>query len=457
VTNLLRGQTFRITETIFLKLLAIVYLVAFASLWPQIVGLVGANGIAPAAETMIAMHADYGWHAYLEVPSLFWLAQTDWALKALCAMGCVAALFLLLGVFVRPAAISAYILYLSLVSIGEPFTSFQWDALLLETGFLAIFVGAPLLPLAYRFLVFRLMFESGLVKLTSHDPNWSNLHALRYHFFTQPLPTPLAYYVQHAPGWLLDSLTLAVLLIELLAPFLLFAPYRHIRQTAVAILILLQIGIALTGNYAFFNLLAIALCLWGLDDECFSHTKNLRLIHASQAVMSANVPVAALLLLGILQIFGFRPSFLESFEMVNPYGLFAVMTTSRIELVVEGSEDHVNWQAYSFPYKPGEVTRGLPWVAPYQPRLDWQMWFAALGRPEGNLWAQTLVYRLLMGQPEVLKLLEPAPFKKPPHFIRIQSYRYTFAAPLQRRLNGEIWQRTLEGTWFGPVPGDQKN
>ena len=445
-----RGQIFRSPETVFLRLLGLIYLIAFASLWPQIVGLVGTNGIAPAAETLLAMYGDYGWRAYLDVPSLFWLAPKDWGLTALCGLGCVAALFLIFGRIVRTTAIAAYILYLSLVSIGPPFTSFQWDTLLLETGFLAVFSGSPLLPLAYRFLLFRLMFESGLVKLTSHDVNWRNLHALRYHFFTQPLPMPLAYYVQHAPEWLLDSATVAVLSIELLVPFFLFLPSRRVRRVAVSFLVLLQVVIALTGNYAFFNLLAVALCLWGLDDDCYSRLKNRRLAFRPPAAF-VNFPVAALLALGLLQIFDLQPPLFNSFEIVNPYGLFAVMTTSRVELIVEGSDDSVNWRAYSFRYKPGDVRRSLPLVAPYQPRLDWQMWFAALGDPQQNPWAQILVYRLLSGQPEVLGLLEPSPFARPPRSIRIQAYSYTFTDPALRRRDGSVWQRTFLGTWLRPI------
>jgi len=445
-----RAQIFRFPETAFFRLLGAIYLIAFASLWPQIAGLIGANGIAPAAETLLAMRSDYGWPVYLEVPSLFWLAPKDLCLTALCALGCLAALLLIFGLFVRSSAFAAYILYLSLVSIGQPFTSFQWDALLLETGFLAIFAGSPLLSLAYRFLLFRLMFESGLVKLTSHDVNWRNLHALRYHFFTQPLPTPLAYYLQAAPDWVLDSGTLSVLLIELLVPFFLFFSSRHSRRAAVALLVLLQVLIALTGNYAFFNLLTVALCLWGLDDECYSRLKNWRLAFRPPAAF-VNLPVAGVMTLSVLQIFDLQPSLFSSFEIVNPYGLFAVMTTSRVELIVEGSDDLSNWRAYSFRYKPGDVSRNLPFVAPYQPRLDWQMWFAALGSPPQNLWVRTLVYRLLLGQAEVLALLEPPPFGKLPHAIRVQAYSYTFTEPAERLHTGNIWRRTLLGTWLEPT------
>jgi hypothetical protein len=290
-----------------------------------------------------------------------------------------------------------------------------------------------------------------MVKLTSHDVNWRNLHALRYHFYTQPLPMPLAYSMQHAPDWLLDALTLSVLLIELLTPFFVFAFPRRIRIVAVSLLVVLQIMIALTGNYAFFNFLAMALCLWGLDDGCLAWFRKWRPVSPLRFGRALSVPVAAIMALSVLRIFDLGPSFLDAFQVVNRYGLFAVMTTSRIELIVEGSDDRSSWRPYAFPAKPGDVRRGLPVVAPYQPRLDWQMWFAALGQPDRNPWARALVYRLLLGQKEVLGLLEPPPFGKPPHFIRMQAYNYTFTPAEGRRKDGSVWQRTLLGTWLGPL------
>ncbi len=449
-----RGQIFRITESVFLRLLGFVYLAAFGSLWPQMAGLIGANGVSPAASTLAAMHADYGWRAYLYVPSVFWLFQSDAALQWICALGCVAALLMMMGVVVRSAALGAYVLYLSLVTIGQPFTSFQWDALLLEAGFLAVFAGSALLPLAYRFLLFRLMFESGLVKLTSGDVNWRNLHALRYHFFTQPLPTPLAYYFDQAPGWLLDGLTLSTLVLELIVPFFLFAYPKRVRQTAASLLVILQLFIALTGNFAFFNMLTMALCVWALDDECFGRWPKWSLPPVARFPKTLNVAVGAVITLSLLEVFALAPPFLESFEIVNPYGLFAVMTTTRMELVIEGSNDDVHWVPYEFPFKPGPVTRPLPVIAPYQPRLDWQMWFAALGQPESNVWTRTLVFRLLAGQKEVLSLLEPTPFAKPPRSIRIQAYSYSFTDEGERKRDGAIWRRKLLGIWFGPVTLD---
>ncbi len=372
-----------------------------------------------------------------------------------------------LNIFARAASIVCFVLYLSISVIGEPFTSFQWDALLLEAGFLAIFAGAPLLVWAYRLLLFRLMFESGWVKLASGDPNWRNLHALRFHFMTQPLPNPVAYYAYHLPGRLLDVFTGLTLVIELAAPVLLFFPAK-VRKIGVALLMLLQVLILLTGNYAFFNLLTLALCLWGLDDSAFALLErmlrwrfprtfrlNLRVFHET-----GSAAAALLMVLGGIQLIDqLSPSrtlnrplaSLQPYEIVNSYGLFAVMTTTRPEIILEGSNDQIEWREYQFPYKPGNTHRSLPWVAPYQPRLDWQMWFAALGNYPGNPWVGNLIYRILTGEPAVMKLLGPPPFSSPPRYMRAVLYNYDFTTERDRAKTGAVWQRKQTAQWFGPV------
>lgn len=465
-------STFELTEQLFLRLLGLIYLAAFASLWPQVSGLIGSRGIAPAEQLIEAVRSGVGSGAFWEIPSLFWFFGGDSALVWFCILGCIAAVLMICGVFWRVAAAACFVLYLSLVVIGEPFMSFQWDALLLECGFLVLFTGAGWLIWAYRFLLFRLMFESGVVKLASHDPNWRNLHALRFHFMTQPLPNPLAYYMYRLPPWMLDSMTAVTLGIELGSPFLLFCP-RRARQVGVGLLILLQVAIILTGNYAFFNLLALALCLCGLDDRTFAPLArvlrwrplpflDLQLPGARAWRASGNIAIALLVFLGAMQVMdmlGFHNrrmfatplSIIAPFEIVNTYGLFAVMTTTRPEIVLEGSDDQVNWREYSFPYKPGNPHRALPFVAPYQPRLDWQMWFAALGDYRSNPWVSELIFRLLTGEKSVLGLLDPAPFEKPPRFIRALLYEYDFTQPLARARTGAVWQRSLKGVWFGPV------
>jgi hypothetical protein len=402
---------------------------------------------------------------------VFWFFTSNQTLQWCCILGCISGLLLVAGVLSRLPAVVCWMLYLSIVSVGAPFSNFQWDALLLESGFLAIFTGAPWLVWAYRFLLFRLMFESGAVKILSGDPNWRNFRALRFHFLTQPLPNPLAYYAYRLPTRTLDFMTAATLVIEFAAPFLLFGP-RRLRQIGVALLMFLQLIIILTGNYAFFNLLTLALCLWGLDDQTFEPLGRLlrRTFPAPGAWTNrfsylrpvSSVILAFLMFLGALTLVSmFKPgavrfarpalAVLSPFEVVNTYGLFATMTTTRPELIIEGSNDQVNWREYSFRYKPGELHRGLPQIAPYQPRLDWQMWFAALGDVQENAWVRNLLYRLMTGEPAVTGLLDPPPFQTPPRYMRVLLYDYTFTTPAERERTGAVWQRELRATWFGPV------
>ena len=276
----------------------------------------------------------------------------------------------------------AWIAYLSLMTIGQDFLGYQWDALLLETGFFGLFV-APMrwldrarnAPQPMRaavwlmlWLLFRLIVASGAVKLTSGDPTWTSLTALTFHFETQPLPTPIAWYVHHAPAWVLKVQCASVIGIELFAPLLMFGN-RQLRIAGVALLVGLQAVIALTGNYAWFNLLSAALCVFMLDDAMlgYSPPDARRHLSARVAVVIAaavTLPVSILAFawsLGV-QPPGSRPLVLLTrtvapFHVANRYGLFAVMTTTRPEIIVEGSEDGQEWRPYEFRFKPGDLRR----------------------------------------------------------------------------------------------------
>ena len=456
---------YALTEAVFLRLLGLVYLVAFGSLWPQILALSGSHGIVPAERIIQSLKQGGDMWAFIYAPTLFWFGISDRLLVTCCITGCFASLGLIIGRLPRSFAGLCFVLYLSLVIVGQPFSSFQWDALLLESGFLALFARTPLLVWAYRLLLIRLMFESGLVKLLSGDPNWRNLHALRYHFLTQPLPNPIAYYVHRAPPLVLDGMTFLALALELVAPWLLLAT-RRVRYAGVILLIFLQLMILLTGNFAFFNLLTISLCCWGLDDSVFSPFSDWlrRAQPISRIYINRTLQTFLMLLIaiGALQLIQFvAPSFgrpitrifnvAAEWQIVNRYGLFAVMTTTRPELVIEGSDDEVTWREYGFRYKPGELHRGLPLVAPYQPRLDWQMWFASLGSYGENPWVGNLLIRILTGEPAVTKLMEPPPFGHPPRYVRVLRYDYDFTRPSDRARSGAVWQRSLESVWLGPV------
>jgi len=440
---------------IFLKALGAIYLIAFVSFGAQADGLIGAHGILPAGRYLEAVHAALGARAYWDVPTVFWINSSDLALGIGWMAGAALAVVLILGYFRRVCLIALFILYLSVSSAGQDFWSFQWDILLTEAGFLAIFLDAtPGRAWLFRWLLFRLMFMSGVVKLASGDPTWRNLTALSYHYETQPLPTPIAWYMDQLPGWFQRASTAVVLLVELGVPFLIFGP-RKVRRWAAGLLIGLQVLILLTGNYTFFNWLAIALCgLLFMERPAPGGPAPTRTHAAVTAgLMALVISAGGLQLLETFSfpVTGWARSYLEwisPLRIVNGYGLFAVMTTTREELVVEGSSDGSDWRTYEFRYKPGDVKRAPPWVAPYQPRLDWQMWFAALGNVRDSPWFYNFAGRLLEGSRPVLGLLERNPFpESPPRYLRVVAYDYRFTDFAERRKTGAWWKRERLGIW----------
>ncbi len=485
-----------LTRWLFLRLLGIVYLCAFASLWPQIPGLIGAHGILPVPQLLFAVSHAIGPERYRLFPTLAWLHASTGFLDFLAGAGTLLSILLIAGVASGPVLLLLWAFYLSLATAGQDFLAFQWDILLLEAGFLAIFLAPwrsiipawklrPASALAasppkaivwlLRWLLFRLTFSSGCVKLLSHDPTWRNLTALEYHYQTQPLPTPVAWYAFHLPAWFQKCSVAGVFIIEILVPFLIFAP-RKLRFAGCAILVVFQLAIAITGNYAFFNLLTIALCLLLLDDQFLrrvlpgtiarrlpssliplrrSRVKRFGIVVLTAVVLSASVETLAATLFGSQNTPGWANEavgWLEPFHIVSTYGLFAVMTTRRAEIVIQGSNDGTEWRDYEFKYKPEDLDKEPRWVAPYQPRLDWQMWFAALGSYQENPWFEDLMARLLEGSKPVLALLGRNPFPDaPPRYVRALVYDYTFTRFAQRRSTGDWWQRQLLGIYFPPA------
>jgi hypothetical protein len=318
------------------------------------------------------------------------------------------------------------------------------------------------------------MFSSGVVKLASGDPAWRNLTALEYHYYTQPLPTRVAWYLHLAPAWFQHTSAAFMFFIELVIPFLILAP-RLWRFVGGGFLILLQLLIALTGNYAFFNLLTLALCVLLFDDAFLARFFPRALEERLRATTSpprrsplrhwVTVPITLIILAaGLLQLadvlaIQWLPpsafqllSDLQPLRISNSYGLFAVMTTTRPEIVIEGSNDGDTWLDYDFRYKAGDLRRAPRWVEPLQPRLDWQMWFAALGDYRGSPWISQLMLRLLQGSPPVLALLERNPFpQSPPKYLRAMIYDYEFTTWSERQAEGVWWSRRLLGAYFPPV------
>jgi predicted DCC family thiol-disulfide oxidoreductase YuxK len=458
----------------FLRGLGLIYLAAFASFAVQAKGLIGSHGILPLGTFVAAAHRQFGADAYWNFPMIFWLDWSDGAIQAVCWGGVISSLLLTANILPRLNLVLLYVLYLSLFYAGQIFMSFQWDLLLLEAGFLGIILSIATKPGIWllRWLLFRFMFLSGSVKLLSGDAHWANLSALAYHFQTQPLPTPLAWYAHHLPVNFLMACTIMTFIIELGLPFLIFLP-RRLRFFAAAGFLLLEFLISLTGNYNFFNLLSMLLCLALFDDAAlkFALPKKLsRLAERRAPSVKPHKPVAfAVIVLatliafvGSLQIFATYgnppPNALRWAEfavapwrIVNGYGLFAVMTTVRDEIVIEGSDDGVNWKEYGFKYKPGDVMRPPLWNIPHQPRLDWQMWFAALGTRYENPWFTHFLQRLLQNVPEVTGLLGGNPFAephKPPRFVRALLYDYRFSTAEEREATKAWWVRRLEGVYY---------
>ena len=450
----MRGPMVRIpTARLFLRMLGGIYAIAFLSFGVQAMALVGSGGILPAADFLLAVRAGAGEAAVRELPTLLWLNSSDAAITALWIVGALAGVTAAAGFRPRIALAACLVLWLSVCAAGQDFLAFQWDYLLAEAGFLAIFADhTPVRIWLFRWLIFRLMFFSGVVKLASGDPNWRNLTALHYHYETQPLPTPLAWFMYQLPMWFQKMSTAFVFFAELAVPFSFFGP-RKVRRIGAGITVLLQLLILLTGNYTFFNWLAIALCLWLVIEPDRALPRALPHRAVSAALAGFIALVSALLFIDLFNVpmppaGGAILHTVAPLRLVNSYGLFAVMTTTRAEIIVEGSADGENWRAYEFPFKPGDPLRMPPVVAPYQPRLDWQMWFAALGSYQQNRWFVNLMVRLLQGNRTVLGLLSYNPFPNaPPRYIRARLYEYHFTRFGERGW----WRREERGMYFPPV------
>ena len=486
--NDVRPPTYFWAQRWFLRALGLIYLIAFVSLWVQVEGLVGSDGVSPVNQFLPAVYERFGRSAYSLLPTLCWFNSSNGFLHFLCSGGVVLSLLLIVGIAPALSLVALFVFYLSLILAGQTFLSFQWGILLLETGFLSIFlapwriwprelfwwpgaaipataVSRPALFLL-KFLLFKLMLMSGVVKLTSGDNSWWNLTALDYHYWSQPLPTVFGWWADKSPEWFKHFSVAFCLVVESIVPFFICAP-RRLRLIAAGLMIFLQFVIALTGNYCFFNLLTIALCLLLIDDAVVASLCRGALLrrirstatqrraynglsrYAAIAVIIVTLPINAWLIFTAFKPDTEWPRLLavaygrvETFRIVNGYGLFRVMTKGRDEIVIEGSADGFDWLPYEFKWKPGDVMRAPGWCAPHQPRLDWQMWFAALGTPRENPWLGGLIVQLLQGSPDVSRLLAKNPFpREPPRYIRAMFYRYRFTTLREHRQTGAWWKR----------------
>jgi hypothetical protein len=468
---------YRLVAALFLRLLGLFYLIAFVSLGSQVQGLAGSQGIIPIAELLADFAMRSGIERYIQVPTLFWLNAGDATLNLAIIAGCAAAVLILLQRWTRPALVAAYVLYLSFYHACQPFLHFQWDGLLLEAGFLAIFLtpNSRVVILLFRWLLFKLRFMSGLAKLTYNDPAWSGLTALDTYFEVQPLPNPLSWYAHQLPEWLLRAGTAGTLAVELLVPFMMFLP-RPWRFAAAWLTILWQVLIILTSNHNWFNFLTIALCLFLFDDRALQRVlpgailKRLdwRTRPKPRTDILSRGALAGLagmiLVISGVQLWdlithkgdpdtlpGRLVSYAETFRIANKYHVFPTMTTRRIELEIEGSTDGREWRSYGFRFKPQALNERPRLVIPHQPRLDWQMWFVTL-HPKYMPWFESFLYALLDNSPTVTALLRDNPFPdEAPRYIRVLAWEYRFTDAAERSATGNWWRREPLGP-FRPLP-----
>ncbi len=498
LTRLLWGSSTRlpayeISGWIFPRLVGLVFFCAFVSLWVQIDGLAGSRGILPVAAQLKAA-GNQPVSAFLQMPSLLWFSASDTALHWWLAAGTAASVLLIAGLVPAASAFVAWLCYLSFVTTVPVFLNFQWDALLLETGLLVVFYvpwrrlgpGASAPPRLGRLLVwwllFRLMFESGVVKLHGFDATghnaWLDGTALAYHYFTQPIPAWTSWWAAQLPGWFHRACLIAVFAIELLLPFGIAGP-RRLRMAAFWGFAVLMTLILLTGNYGFFNLLTLVLCLTLVDDESWPASIRRLLDRRNRIPRPDANALAERLHRILLPWFGAVVVFLTSVQLLlvlravpapwaapvlkpflplrstNSYGLFSVMTTERPEITIEASADGRTWKPYVFRYKMSPDNKTLPLFLPHMPRLDWQMWFAALEfRATGQVpgWILPLLSRLQERSQPVLGLLRPGGAADlEPRFFRLRLDLLTFTSRGASEASVRVWnaqplpEYTIEG------------
>jgi hypothetical protein len=459
---------------IWLRTLGLIFLSVFYSLVFQITGLIGPRGILPAGEYLRDLRDAFGlltslWHA----PSLFWLGASDTMLMAVVLIGAAASTLLALNVAPRLCIAIAGICFLAFVASAQEFSGYQSDGMLLEAAFLSLFLAPPGLrpglgaahPPA-RFAVFmllwewfRIYFESGVVKLLSGDAQWRNLTALDHYYENGPLPSFVGWYVQQElPHWFHAAAVVLVFVVELGLVWLAFLP-RKFRIACFLIVSPFQAIIILTANYAFLNYIVLCLGVLLLDDAF------LRL--PAPAVETPRSSWPARIILGwcfaatVLVAPGIGRSLprpllwpaiaLEPLRIANRYGLFAVMTEDRYEIEFQGSPDGAAWTPYPFRYKPQDPQQAPGIYAPYQPRFEWNLWFASLGDWHHYSWVARAELTLLEGSPEVLQLFAADPFAgRPPEYMRAVRWQYWFTTPEEKRRTGAWWKRQEMGL-YAPV------
>jgi Lipase maturation factor len=475
--------TYWLTRFVILRLLGLIYAIAFLVAANQIIPLIGEHGLLPLGLFLDRVRVVLGSTSagFFRLPSIFWINHSDTALLVIAWIGVALSCVVLAGYANAILLGVLWILYMSFVHVGQEWYGYGWETQLLETGFLSIFL-CPLLdmrpfprrapPLAifwlFRALTFRIMLGSGLIKIRG-DASWRDLSALYYHFETQPIPNGLSRWFHFLPRGVLRAGTLFNHIAELAAPWFVFWP-RIGRYVAGIVIIAFQISIILGGNLSFLNWLTILPALACFDDQAWSRIFPRFLTRrAEQAAAYAEVSlpmlrtswavaavVGVLSIQPVLNIFSTHQIMNTSFDpldLVNTYGAFGAVGKERFNVVFEGTDadfpTEKDWKAYSYKGLPVALDRASPQIAPYQLRLDWQMWFAAMGPPGRYPWTLNLVWKLLHNDRDALSLFANNPFPdKPPRYVRAMWYRYKFVAPNRE---GRWWTRDELGEWLPPL------
>jgi hypothetical protein len=451
--------------------LAALYLAAFAVAFVQFPALCGEHGLQPATRFLAAVRLR-------RAPSIFHWRYSDRLLRVVAAAGAVLASALLLGLPQQaplPVTMFAWavlwLLYLSIVNVGGTFYGFGWETLLLEAGFLAIFLGnaatPPLWPVivAYRWLAFRVEFGAGLIKLRG-DPCWRNLTCMEWHHETQPMPNPLSWLFHHLPGPVHRLEAIGNFVAQLVLPFGLLLP-QPIGSVAAALMIVTQLYLVISGNYAWLNWVTIVVLAAGLADPVLASVLPLTPVAYADpptwfvlAVLALTALVVILSYYPVRNLLSRRQAMNASFEplrLVNTYGAFGTVSRERYEVIVEGTADEVltpdsEWREYGFKGKPGDPRRIPPQVAPYHLRLDWLMWFLPLSPVYGDEWFPEFLFRLLEGDRAVLALLRHNPFPdRPPRFVRARLFLYRFSTWHELRMTGAWWTRHYVQDFVRPL------
>ena len=467
-----QGSDYWLTRWLLQRSLAVIYLVAFLVAVNQFQPLLGSYGLTPVP---FFLRSASFWRS----PSLFFLHYSDGFAAMLAWIGVACSVLAIAGLserFGTPVSVVVWglmwLLYLSFVNVGQTWYAFGWETLLLEAGFLAIFLGAhnvapPVVVIwMFRWLLFRLMFGAGLIKLRG-DPCWRDLTCLVYHYQSQPIPNPLTWFFNRLPVVIDKAGVVFNHVAELVAPFGYLIPLRRVCFAAGIITIVFQGMLILSGNLSWLNYLTIVIAISCFDDRALSHILPVHAGALESPALPHQVAVTALALL--VTALSIRPvlnmlspaqlmnASFEPLHLVNTYGAFGSVSRKRFEVVLEGTGDSVitpatQWKEYQFKAKPGDVARRPPVVAPYHLRLDWLMWFAGLSRDYSEPWLLPLVARLLQNDKPTLGLMAANPYPdRPPAFIRARYYEYRFTTAEERRRTGHWWARTLVGEYLPPL------